>query len=131
MSRMRSKTIRGLVAASMVASTVGVIGVGVPSAASAASCSTWQYEVTSKTGGYQRDLDGVYRWQHTLWSGYLVNVANRADTDLDVAVLESDGGQHVTKMVRGTVYDTHRDRVDEQDPIMLVRKDKLDYVTCW
>lgn len=130
---MRTKAIRGLLAASMVASTVAVMGVGTSGAASAASCSTWQYQVTSKTGAWAPSAvvpGGVaISPKYTVWSGYKINVPDAADVRVNVR--DADGsGTHTTLMKMGTVYDTDEEKIFGNEQL-LVRKDKLDYVTCW
>jgi hypothetical protein len=123
---MRTKAIRGLLAATIAASTVAVVGVGVSSPASAASCSTWQYQVTSKTGGWSSS-DGVLTPTRTLWTGYFVN----ARTPQDFAVTVSDAnGTHESLMKYGRVYNADKEPLFGEERFY-VRKDKLDYVTCW
>jgi hypothetical protein len=124
---MRTKAIRGLLAATMAASTVAVVGVGASSPASAASCSTWQYKVTSKTGGWESTL---YRLtpKYTLWSGYYVNA--HSPEDVPVRVTDPDGTEHVSLMKMGQVYNADKERLFGGEQLY-VRKDKLDYVTCW
>jgi hypothetical protein len=130
---MRTKAIRGLLAATMAASTVAVVGVGVSSPASAASCSTWQYEVTSKTGAWAVSgltPDGfAISPKYTIWAGYKINVPDA--TDVPLRVRDADGtGTHTTLMKLGTVYDTDKEKAFGNEQL-LVRKDKLDYVRCW
>ncbi len=124
---MRIKAIRGLFAATVAASTVAVVGVGVSSPASAAECSTWQYKVTSKTGGWSSDSEGVVTPTVTLYTGYLVN--SRIPQDIPVTVPDADG-THQSLMKFGRIYRSH-DEPLFGDYRFYVRKDRLDYVTCW
>jgi hypothetical protein len=124
---MRIKAIRGLLAATIAASTVAVVGVGVSSPASAASCSTWQYQVTSKTGGWSQSSEGELTPTVTLYTGYLVN--SRIPQDIFVPVSDADG-THQSLMKFGRIYRSHTEPLFGEYRFY-VRKDKLDYVTCW
>jgi hypothetical protein len=123
---MRTKAIRGLLAAAMAASTVMAVGVGVASPASAATCSTWQYKVKSKVVARPETTNDAGGKKRTLYTGYRLNA--HTTTDFIGWAYDDVDELYVTVMRRGDVYNTDGTRIADE---WYVRKDKLDYVTCW
>ncbi|WP_026820542.1 hypothetical protein [Arthrobacter castelli] len=87
-------------------------------AAEAASCGTWQYKFTQKTGVYVGwPTGGYWRWRDTAWTGYYFNRINTSRYWM----------RGSPAYVYGNIYTDDREFVATG----YVRKAFLDYLTCW
>ncbi|USQ80214.1 hypothetical protein NF556_00695 [Ornithinimicrobium faecis] len=117
--------------AALALTAVAVTGVpgapGAPESTEAAGCSTWQYKVTWKTGNYQYDPgDNTFSKDGYAWRGYYVNSVYPHEQR--VAIKLPGGRLKAGHLMTGQLYNDHKQRVTAN---MGIRKENLDYVTCW
>lgn len=118
--------------AALALTAAAVTGVpGVPGAGSeqaeAAGCSTWQYKVTWKTGNYQYDpRDITFSKDGYAWRGYYINTVYPPEQR--VAIKLPGGHLKTGHLMTGQLYNDHKQLVTAN---MGIRKENLDYITCW